>query len=78
MAFVKLLGNGLPSSPQNFVNMALCAPTQTTPYLLIAKVTSLWLSWSMLMIVLTDNDTDACKQFKVYLNTCFSIKDLGL
>ena len=27
-------------------------------------------------IVLTGNDTDACKQFKVYLNTCFSIKDL--
>jgi len=28
-------------------------------------------------IVDTGNDTDACKQFKVYLNTCFSIKDLG-
>jgi len=28
-------------------------------------------------IVLTSNDTDACKQFKIYLNTCFCIKDLG-
>jgi len=28
-------------------------------------------------IELTSNDTEACKQFKAYLNTCFSIKDLG-
>ena len=28
-------------------------------------------------IALTGNDTKACKQFKIYLNTYFNIKDLG-
>ena len=28
-------------------------------------------------IVRTKNNTEACKQFKVYLNICFSIKALG-
>jgi len=28
-------------------------------------------------IVLAGNDTHACRAFKNYLNTCFSIKDLG-
>jgi len=28
-------------------------------------------------IGLTGNDTSACKEFKIYLNACFSIKDLG-
>ena len=28
-------------------------------------------------IVLARNETNACKQFKIYLDACFSIKDLG-
>jgi len=28
-------------------------------------------------IVLTSNNTEMCNKFKTYLNTCFTIKDLG-
>ena len=28
-------------------------------------------------IVLTGNNTEACRQFKAYLHACFGIKDLG-
>jgi len=29
-------------------------------------------------IILAGNDSQACKEFKEYLNSCFCIKDLGL
>jgi len=28
-------------------------------------------------IVLTGNDAEVCKKIKIYLNECFTIKDLG-
>ena len=78
MDYDRLLVNGLPNHHLSFMNMGLFAHMLTTLYSHISKG-SVFLALLVYVddIILAANDSDTCKQFKEYLYTCFSIKDLG-
>jgi len=79
MDFVKLCDNGFLSSPPNYVSMPLFIPM---PIILFLPTGKGMVFMALLVyvdnIVLANNDRHACDDFKRYLHSCFSIKDLGL